>query len=95
MGSRQWAGRHQLWHVNLHLHYRGDQRDRGPIGSSAYFRFALPHVRCKRTLKPKDTQIRVQQLNTNVLFWCISFSKIIWFCSSVFLLIDLNHGSHG
>ena len=33
MGSRQWAGRHQLWQVNLHFHYRGDHRDRGPIGS--------------------------------------------------------------
>ena len=27
------AGRHQLWQVNPHLHYRGDQRDWGPIGS--------------------------------------------------------------
>ena len=33
MGSRHWAGRHQLWQVNPHLHYRRDQRDRGPIGS--------------------------------------------------------------
>ena len=33
MRSRQWAGRHQLWQVNPHLHYRGDERDRGPIGS--------------------------------------------------------------
>ena len=32
MGSRQGTGRHQLWQVNPHLHYRGDQRDRGPIG---------------------------------------------------------------
>ena len=34
MGSRQWAGRHQLWQVNPHFHYRGDQRYRGPIGIS-------------------------------------------------------------
>ena len=33
MGSRQWAGRHQLWQVNPHLHYRENQRDRGPVGS--------------------------------------------------------------
>ena len=33
MGSRQWAGRHQLWQVNPHFHYRVDQRDQGPIGS--------------------------------------------------------------
>ena len=33
MESRQWAGRHQLWQVNPHLHYRGDQRDRVPIES--------------------------------------------------------------
>ena len=33
MGSRQWAGRHQLWQINPHLHYRGDQSYRGPIGS--------------------------------------------------------------
>ena len=33
MGLRQWAGRHQLWQVNPHFHYRGDPRDRGPIGS--------------------------------------------------------------
>ena len=33
MGSRQWAGTHQLWQVNLHFHYRGDHRDRGPKGS--------------------------------------------------------------
>ena len=33
MGSRQWAGRHQLWQVNPRFHYRGDQRDRGPITS--------------------------------------------------------------
>ena len=39
MGLRQWAGRHQLWQVNPHFHYQGDQcdwgdqRDRGPIES--------------------------------------------------------------
>ena len=32
MGSRQWAERHQLWQVNPPFHYRGDLRDRGPIG---------------------------------------------------------------
>ena len=32
MELRQWANRHQLWQVNPHFHYRGDQRDRGPIG---------------------------------------------------------------
>ena len=31
MGSRQWAGRHQLWQVNPHFHYRGDLRDRDPL----------------------------------------------------------------
>ena len=36
MGLRQWAGKHQLWQVNPHFHYRGDQRDRGPIGSSRW-----------------------------------------------------------
>ena len=36
MGSRQWAERHQLWQVIPHFHYRGDQRDRGPIGSSRW-----------------------------------------------------------
>ena len=34
MGSRQWAERHQLWQVNPLFHYRGDLRDREPIGSS-------------------------------------------------------------
>ena len=33
MRSSQWAGRNQLWQVNLHFHYRGDQRDWGPIRS--------------------------------------------------------------
>ena len=33
MGSRQWAGMHQLWQLNPHIQYRGDQRDRGPIGN--------------------------------------------------------------
>ena len=33
MGSRQWASRHQLWQVDLHFHYQGNQRDRGPIES--------------------------------------------------------------
>ena len=36
MGSRQWAERHQLWQVNPLFHYRGDLRDRGPIGSSRW-----------------------------------------------------------
>ena len=33
MGSRRWAGSRQLWPVNPHLHYRGDQRDQGPSRS--------------------------------------------------------------
>ena len=33
MGSRQWAGRHQLWQVNPIFHYQGDKCDRGHIGS--------------------------------------------------------------
>ena len=36
MGLRQWAGRHQLWPVNPHFHYRGDQHDRGPNGSTRW-----------------------------------------------------------
>ena len=36
MGLRQWAERHQIWQVNPHFHYRGDQRDRGPIGSTRW-----------------------------------------------------------
>ena len=36
MGLLQWAGRHQLWQVNPHFYYPGDQRDRGPIGSSRW-----------------------------------------------------------
>ena len=36
MGLRQWAGRHQLWQVNPHFRHRGDQRDRGPIGSTRW-----------------------------------------------------------
>ena len=31
MGLHQWAGRHQLWLVNPHFRYRGDQRDRDPL----------------------------------------------------------------
>ena len=37
MGSGQWAKRQQLWQVNPLFHCRGDQRDRGPIGSSRWY----------------------------------------------------------
>ena len=36
MELRQWAGRSQLRQVNLHFHYRGEQRDWGPTGSSRW-----------------------------------------------------------
>ena len=37
IGSHQWAERHQFWQVNPLFHYRGDQHDRGPIGSSKWY----------------------------------------------------------
>ena len=36
MGLCQLAERHQFWQVNPYFHYRGDQRDRGPIGSTRW-----------------------------------------------------------
>ena len=53
MGSRQWAGRHQLWQVNPHLHYRGYQRDRGPIVN---LRWCSWKGRRRRTKHSRGTQ---------------------------------------
>ena len=53
MGLRQWAERHQLWQVNPLIHYRGDLRDRGPIGSSRWYCW---RERRRRTKHSRETQ---------------------------------------
>ena len=54
MGSRQWAGKHQLWQVNPHFHYRGDQRDLEPIGS---FRWCCWRGRRRGTKHSRGIQV--------------------------------------